>query len=33
WAAGIEVGDDDADGEVLDELGWARGELEQAGLL
>ena len=33
WAAGIEVGDDDADGEVLDELGWARGELAQAGLL
>ena len=26
WAAGIEVGDEDADGEVLDELGWARGE-------
>lgn len=33
WAAGIEVGDDDADGDVLDELGWARGELAQAGLL
>ena len=33
WAAGIEVGDDDADAEVLDELGWARGELAAAGLL
>ena len=33
WAAGLQVGDDSADGEVLDELDWARGALSRAGLL